>query len=231
MNKAQIPMGKFVILLVCAIAVMATTFATIGSAYGDEQPPEGARDAPDITDPQVVEEWRDRLIAAILDGDGRPVWDELTPEAQTVVANAVMDAITYVPVTEETPSTSSDSGNADGSSGCDTHTYGFLARLAPDINLWKYTSSTYWFWDGTQITKTPHVTRAGYVYQDFIKFVGHTTTLESGGKGELSHYDHMQGHFKSCLTPAKVICPFDANPTVSKQQFYDGDTWHDATGG
>lgn len=63
-----------------------------------------------------------------------------------------------------------------------------------------------------------------------MKFVGHTNTYESGGQGELTHYDYQRGHFKICLSPLKLICIANAYPVVEKQQYYNGETWHRVRG-
>ena len=130
---------------------------------------------------------------------------------------------------DDGPDDTSDSSSADSSSGCDTHTKSAVGRVGSKTRLYEYKSSTYWCWDGTQITIDPNWTTYPYEYQIFEKFVEHTHTVESGGQGDLTHYDYTRGHFKSCLSWFQKICPFNFYPWVpwvEKQQHYDGDTWH-----
>ncbi len=117
MNRARISPGRLPILFACIIAALVAVFVFAGEAYTDDstdkQPETTRSDAPqgelDITDTAAVEEMRDRLIQAILDGDGTPIWNELTPQARSVVVDAVMDSITYVPISVVTFSTSAGS--------------------------------------------------------------------------------------------------------------------------
>lgn len=94
-----------------------------------------------INDPEVVERLRDDLIDAILAGDGSPVWNELTAEAQPVVADAVVATFTF----SSTGGASADSTN---SSGCDNHLRRFRAVMSDNVWLWTYESETHWCWDG-----------------------------------------------------------------------------------
>ena len=93
------------------------------------------------------------------------------------------------------------------------------------MRLYEYKSSTYWCWNGEEITIDPSWTVHPYEYQSFVKFVEHTNSLENGGKGDLTHFDYKRGHYKACLSALKLICPWNFYPWIEKQQYYDGDVW------
>jgi hypothetical protein len=116
---------------------------------------------------------------------------------------------------------------SDDDSGCDTHSYFVRVVMSDDVWLWEYRTNTFWCWDGTQITNDPESVPYGYVYQWFWSYKGTAFTLENGEQGDLTHFDYNRGHFKFCIT--KWTCTFSSHPTVSKQQYYDGDTWEDST--
>lgn len=116
---------------------------------------------------------------------------------------------------------------ADSSSGCDTHNKSVIAWVEKKTRLFEYKSSTYWCWDGSEITIDPVWQRYAYERQNFVKFVRHTHTDENGEAGDVSHYDYTRGHFKSCLSALKLICPFNYRPWIEKLQYHDGDTWED----
>jgi hypothetical protein len=208
--------SKLLLLLAC----MALMFAFSGTVLANGPPPRENEESPNISDPAVVERLADDLFDAILGGDGTPVWEEWDEKTQKAVIGHV-----EVSATIESGSGDSSGTVSDSSSGCDTHNRSLVSRVSKKVRLWEYKSSTYWCWDGTKITIDPDRDRYAYEYQSFVKFVRHTHTIENGGRGELTHYDYTRGHFKSCLSPFKRICPFNFYPWIEKQQEYDGDKW------
>ena len=78
-------------LLSLVSLILLAVFLLAGTIWAEEPPSES--EEIDINDPEVVERLRAELVDAILAGDGRPVWDELTPEARSVVADAVVATI------------------------------------------------------------------------------------------------------------------------------------------
>ncbi len=66
------------------------------------------------------------------------------------------------------------------------------------IELWQYTSTTHWCYDGTRITSEPTFTTDAKIYgiaNHFYSYAGSLQTSESGGLGELSYTDYTEGHF------------------------------------
>ena len=78
--------------------------------------------------------------------------------------------------------------------------------------LYEYKSSTFWRWNGTQISNAPAWSRYPYVRQNFVKFIEHTHTDENGGRGDLTHYDYTRGHYESRVSSLKPICPVQLIP-------------------
>ena len=104
--------------------------------------------------------------------------------------------------------------------GRDTQALTAVVESEAGIDLVKLKSSTYWCWDGAQITNDPHFTVSGSAHAPFWEYVGIQFSSESGGKGQWSHSDYAQGHFKFCLLG---ICTH-SYPSVSKQQDGNGNS-------
>ena len=196
------------------------------------RPPPQENDEVDISAPTVVEDLGGDLFDAILEGDGRPLWEEWGQETQDAVVEWVESSVSGVVTSgqKRDGTAPGESADEDSSSGCDTHSVSAIAWVSSrnaqqPVRLYEYKSSTYWCWNGEEITIDPSWTGHPYEYQSFVKFVEHTNSLENGGKGELTHYDYKRGHYKSCLSALKLFCPFNFYPWIEKQQYYDGEVW------
>ena len=221
-TRKKVKLGALVSLVLVAL------FLFTGTVLADGPPPIDG-EPPDISDPAVVERLVGELFDVILEGDGTSVWEEWNEQTQDAVVEWVESSVKgEVEVSSGTrPDGTGDSANAD-SSGCDTHSVSAIAWVTRDdrpVRLYEYKSSTSWCWDGSEITNDPSWTRYPYVYQNFVEFVEHTHSDENGGQGDLTHYDYTRGHYKSCLSWFKLICPFNFYPWIEKQQHYNGETW------
>ncbi|MCY4580925.1 MAG: hypothetical protein OXD31_18005 [Chloroflexi bacterium] len=82
---------------------------------------------------------------------------------------------------------------------CDTNRAAVSSYLFTErIKLWRYTSTTYWCYDGTLITSEPAFTTEARIYgiaNHFYSYEGNLTTSESGGLGGLSYTDYTEGQF------------------------------------
>lgn len=201
------------IKLTIILVLMTLVFAAAGGVLAQDPPP-------DLSDPEVVEEIIKRLKAA---DDPAQAFAELPPEEQQAVKDYYSDiTVTW---TEEVrpvsgPSGSDSSGQANR--GCDDHVIIGQGRFRQD-RAWTLTSTTRWCWDGTQITNPPIFNVWPRVFDDFLSYAGDVLRTESGGVGDLTHTDYIQGEFGLCfiLAPCWVI----ADPIIEKAQHYNGTKW------
>ena len=102
----------------------------------------------------------------------------------------------------------------DYNAGCDTHIHTVVIESAAGIDLFKLKSSTYWCWDGSQITVDRNFTVHDSIHAPLWEYVGVQFKSESGGKGEWSHSDYVQGHFKFCVLG---VCNHSILPSPSNR--------------
>ncbi len=160
-------------------------------------------------------------------GDPQAAFDQLSAADQAAVVEALRVAsIGGTTVTTETVTpvgvaggdayTAADAGDEECARQKKITTY----TDGLGVTLWRYTSSTMWCWDGTQITNDPYFTREGWAGWPW-EFVGHIDKSESGGQGDWVHRDYTQGHFKWCVG-GNFPCPKHRYPKLSKRQYGDG---------
>lgn len=115
---------------------------------------------------------------------------------------------------------------------CNTHRRSYSAYNSFGNTLWRYTSSTYFCYNGTAfIQPAPSFGTSAYTFY-LWQFVGNTNTTESGGVGDWAHTDYAEGHFKFCLPKVKGVdpgCPIHNYPWIRKHQYGDG-SWTSSAG-
>ena len=167
---------KSVIFLVFSLAAM---LVFTGGVQAEE---------PDLTDRQVVERLVNGLLAA---EDQELAFNQLTPAEQ----QAVMYFLTPANIRMESdPPVGFNSG--DFNAGCKTHIRTALMEGGFGNDLAELESSTYFCWDGAQISTDPFFTVTGRVHISLYQFLGIFYESESGGQGHWDHRDYVQGHFR-----------------------------------
>ena len=160
------------------------------------------------------------LIQRILSADD-PVaeFNSMTPVEQQAVTE------------HQTPSTfeSASEALADGSDNeCLTHVRSYAAYNSLGDMLWRYTSSTFFCFDGEQFTRDPDFATDASVWY-LWEFVGNTQFHENGEEGDWIHTDYGEGHFKLCIGPWGIGCILHQYPHISKLQRADG-SWTSSAG-
>ena len=176
-----------------AMLMMAMVMAIVGVAYFGGV---AAADGPDYTDLDEVETLLATLEAS---DDMKRDFLALPAEAQQAVFDAV---INNVQVADESSTEVSGLSGASADSGDDDchskRASRYAYAISKSIKIWKYTSKTYWCFDGTEITNDPHLTTSGKIYglaKLFWNFEGDRTTSQSGGEGDRRASDYAEGHF------------------------------------
>ena len=173
-----------------AVMLMALVIAAVASVHGVAE-----ADEPDYSDPNEVEALLTRLEAS---SDMKQDFLALPVAAQQAVVDAVVN---NVQVSDEvsTEISSVSVASADSSDDCHSKRASrFAYAFKKSIKIWKYTSKTYWCFDGDEITNDPHLTTSGKIYalaKLFWDFEGDRTTSQSGGKGDRRASDYAEGHF------------------------------------
>ena len=176
-----------------AMLAVAMVMAIVGIAsFGGV----AAADEPDYTDPTEVETLLATLEAS---DDMKRDFLALPADAQQAVVDVVVN---NVQVADESSTVVSGLSGASADSGDDDchskHASRYAYAISKNIKIWKYTSKTYWCFDGTEITNDPSLTTIGKVYglaKLFWDFEGTRTSSQSGGEGDRRASDFAEGHF------------------------------------
>ena len=203
-------MKKFIrtfALIAALIAVMAVSTTALAAQPGD--------------DPAAVQ----AMVQTIRDAaDPDAAFLALTDEQRAAVREAV--SVQSVEVVTEVSSTD----DLLMANGCATHIKSALGKGSWGELLWKFTSSTWWCWDGTYITVVPHFTVSGYVYYPHWTYHGTHYKTTTGGLGWKYHRDSTQGEFRYCEPPDPLdepqiwVCTDYQYPVLHKVQYGDGGT-------
>ena len=178
------------LLAVLVVAMVVTAVASIGNV--------AAADEPDYTDPDVVTALLTRLEAS---DDMKRDFLALPAAAQQAVVDAVVNnvQVTDEISTEKAVPSRFSTNAASGDDDCHSkYASRYAYAVSKRIKIWKYTSKTYWCFDGDEITNDPHLTTSGKVYglaKLFWDFEGDRTTSQRGGEGDRRASDYAEGHF------------------------------------
>ena len=192
------------LMAVMLVAALAVAFAAAqGVAEADE---------PDYTDAKVVVALLNKLEAS---DDMKADFLALPVAAQQAVVNALVnDVQVATKVSRDVVGSGQSSTAGEGVSGASAgddchskHASRYAYAIKKSIKIWKYTSKTYWCYDGTEITNDPHFTTSGKIYglaKLFWDYEGDHKTSQSGGEGDSTASDYAEGHFTLDLADISV---------------------------
>ncbi len=168
------------------------------------------------------------LIQTIEDAeDPDAAYWALTPEQRAAIRKALSVQSVEI-VTEVTSPDGWAFGMSNG--GCSIHYKHAIGKGFWGTTLWKFTSRTYWCYDGTFITNVPHFTASGHVYGDHWTYHGTLFKTTTGGQNWSYHHDSTQGEFRYCEPPNPLDaipmenCTDYQYPELHKIQYGDGTT-------
>ena len=198
-----------------AVMLMALLIAAVASAGSVAE-----ADEPDYTDLNVVV----ALITELEESeDPDAVFLDLPVAAQQAIVNAMRTAPIETTVIQV-------SGGASGATDdpgvpyeekCSTQNIK-VTKTIDRKKMYSYISSTYWCYNGLEITETPIFNPSARLHENiWWEFVGHVRTNETGGRGEYLHSDFAQGHFKNCVPDYGCM---SYHPSIEKYQRADGST-------
>ncbi len=157
--------------------------------------------------------------------DPLAAYAELTPAEQAAVDEF------HTPATFAMETAGGDEGGVAGDGLCNTHNRSYSAFNSVGNTLWRYTTSTYFCYNGTVFITDPNFGTSAYTFY-LWQFVGNTNTSESGGIGTWVHTDYAEGHFKLCLPKKRGVepgCILHNYPWIRKNQWADG-SWTSSAG-
>ncbi|MYC39177.1 MAG: hypothetical protein F4X66_20045 [Chloroflexi bacterium] len=193
------------------VFLLLAVFLFAGTVMASDPPPS---EAEDLNDPEVQEALAIRYVA------GETLTDE--EEAAAIRYVTIVSVETVVSVVDIDPPDDVDSDTAaDSNLSCKGQTVTLKHKNWARITQWTFISDTEWCYDGTHIVGDPTWTVEGRpkTYLGW-HYRGNKNSSESGGDGETSHHDYVQGHFEFCVI--RVGCTQSHYPTIEKWQYEDG---------
>ena len=103
---------------------------------------------------------------------------------------------------------------------CYSHRYEVTGKSLAGNSVFSLETVTDWCSDGSKITRPPFFRTSVSTAPLFWQFAGTLDESFSGGNGEDSHWDYVQGKFSYC--PLLTGCIQHVYPSIGKQQYADG---------
>ncbi len=147
----------------------------------------------------------------------------MTTSVETVEVRQVpVEATSVVPV-ETTPAAQPAAGPPQPpprSDMCDDQEVRLTARNLFGHRLWTAESSTFWCWDGAEITDEPNVSAWHTSHVQFWNLVEGESDSSSGGQGRWQHSDNSRSAFELCIP--LLGCTQRDYQGLQKSQYADG---------